>query len=196
MPYNPLIPQPGDLLSDSQKDILDNFSQANTTMGINHYPFTDPTANNGKHKVVEMIVQPDPIAKIGEGQAYSKVAGIGSDAQLFWRFANGGLLPLQITGPQYLASTNGYVPLMNGMLLQWGRVSKPGAISGTVLFATANVNFSNLYGVFFTLGRNASATDSIWINTVGTTDNTQFAWKSSTALGSAGDFFYWVAIGS
>lgn len=50
--YNPNIPQPTDFLSDSQSAILNNFTQANTSFGIDHYSFADGTANNGKHNKV------------------------------------------------------------------------------------------------------------------------------------------------
>lgn len=50
--YNPNIPQPSDFLSDSQQDILDNFIQSNVSFGVNHYNFSDGSANNGKHNKV------------------------------------------------------------------------------------------------------------------------------------------------
>lgn len=52
MSYNPNIPQPNDELSDSQPDILNNFGSSNTSFGIDHYPFSDLTVNNGKHNKV------------------------------------------------------------------------------------------------------------------------------------------------
>ncbi len=61
MTYNPSIPNPGDLLSTSQGDIKDNFSSANTSFGVDHYAFSDLTANNGKHKFVTTPV-PSPVA--------------------------------------------------------------------------------------------------------------------------------------
>ena len=50
--YNNAIPQPTDFLSVSQQDILNNFSQADISFGIDHYTFSDGTANNGKHNQV------------------------------------------------------------------------------------------------------------------------------------------------
>ncbi len=55
MPYNANIPNPGDLLSVSQGDIKNNFSQANTSFGIDHSPFTDQTANAGFHQKVTTL---------------------------------------------------------------------------------------------------------------------------------------------
>lgn len=52
MPYNPNIPQPTDILSDSQGDLLGNFQALDTSFGIDHYKFSDLTANNGFHNKV------------------------------------------------------------------------------------------------------------------------------------------------
>lgn len=53
MTFNPNIPQPGDDLSDSQGDLLQNMGALDTSFGQNHYNFSDLTANNGKHKVIQ-----------------------------------------------------------------------------------------------------------------------------------------------
>lgn len=53
MSYNPNIPLAPDFLSVSQGDLLNNFSVADTSFGINHYKFSDLTANNGKHNNIQ-----------------------------------------------------------------------------------------------------------------------------------------------
>lgn len=50
--YNPAVPQPSDILSDSQQDFLNNFTQLDTSFGIDHYTFSNGTADNGKHNQV------------------------------------------------------------------------------------------------------------------------------------------------
>lgn len=52
MTYNANIPQPGDLLSTSQGDILTNFTAADASFGVDHYAFSNQTANNGFHNTV------------------------------------------------------------------------------------------------------------------------------------------------
>ncbi len=52
MAYNPNIPQPNNLLSTSQGDILNNFGAANTVYGVDHYAFDDTTPNATFHKKV------------------------------------------------------------------------------------------------------------------------------------------------
>lgn len=49
MPFKPNIPQPNDVLSDSQGDLLTNNQDLNTSFSVDHYAFDDVTANNGKH---------------------------------------------------------------------------------------------------------------------------------------------------
>ena len=46
------IPQPNDDLSVSQGDLLLNFQSCNASFGIDHYPFTDLSTNDGKHNKV------------------------------------------------------------------------------------------------------------------------------------------------
>ncbi len=50
--YLPNIPQANDDLSDSQPQILNNFTKADSSFGIDHYAFSDATANNGFHKQI------------------------------------------------------------------------------------------------------------------------------------------------
>lgn len=73
MTFNPNIPQPGDELSDSQGDILTNFSTSNSSFGIDHYAFADLTANNGKHKYVTSPLVPGgvhPVTAVNEPKFY------------------------------------------------------------------------------------------------------------------------------
>lgn len=52
MPFLNTIPQPGDFLADSQGDLLANMQQLDISFGIDHYTFSNLTANNGKHNQV------------------------------------------------------------------------------------------------------------------------------------------------
>lgn len=66
MTYDPEIPQTGNLISDSQSDILTNFQQLNLVFGdINpgddpnsdHYAYDDASANARKHRKVRLVRQ-------------------------------------------------------------------------------------------------------------------------------------------
>lgn len=52
MTFKNNIPQPTDNLSDSQVDLLNNMSQLDTSFGVDHYTFSDLTANNGFHNQI------------------------------------------------------------------------------------------------------------------------------------------------
>lgn len=52
MPFNPNVPQATDFLSDSQSELLQNNLQLDTSFGIDHYTFSNLTAENGKHNQV------------------------------------------------------------------------------------------------------------------------------------------------
>lgn len=64
MVYNPNIPTAPQKLSVSQPLILANFGQLDTSFGIDHYKFSDATANNGFHNSVttpEYSTSTDPV---------------------------------------------------------------------------------------------------------------------------------------
>jgi len=87
MPYSNAIPQPGDLLSQSRADLLENFAQIQTWIAINHGIFA--AADEGKHKHVSFPEQgADPATAVNEMALYTKVSG-GISA-LFLRNENNG----------------------------------------------------------------------------------------------------------
>lgn len=59
MTYQPGIPLPSTDMSESQQDLLDNFTQLNTQFGNDHVAF-DETSNNGKHNKATMLEQATP----------------------------------------------------------------------------------------------------------------------------------------
>lgn len=52
MAFIPTIPQAGDALSTSQGQLLANNAGLDTTFGLDHFTFSNTTANNGFHKQV------------------------------------------------------------------------------------------------------------------------------------------------
>lgn len=143
MVYKPNIPLPGDNLSVSQGDLKNNFGDANTSFGKNHYPFDDLTLNNGKHKFVDMPVSaaiPAGLAA-GEGTFYTKTAT--SESNAFYSPDNSGdeyqmtrALTAQFTKFGTNTATNGtnnggWTFLPGGLILQYGFNSTSGT-SGIV----------------------------------------------------------------
>lgn len=203
--YNPNIPQPTDLQNVSQVDILGNFSSANTTMGINHYPFDNGTVNIGKHKFVDMpILAAVPTIASGDGGLYTKTA---TASQLFYTpdnstneyqmtrcisasFANFATNLAYGAPPVGFTQTGGWTFLPGGMMLQYGLFGKAGALgaSGTIQFPVAYTNVP--YSVTAILIRSSSASQSMSLPIVATTANFTFQSTSSSS-----DSVYWMAIG-
>lgn len=74
--YTPNIPASSDRPSQSQGQILNNFQTLESTYGIDHYPFTDATVNQGKHKKVTFPAQAsDPTTLAGELALFAKNVG-------------------------------------------------------------------------------------------------------------------------
>lgn len=95
MAYNNNIPQPGDFISVSQKQFLDNFQSLDQYWNVDHYDLnaTDETAT--KHKKLTMPVQSAAPATLSDEVAlYSKTAA--GHANLFMRKPNNGA-EIQVT---------------------------------------------------------------------------------------------------
>lgn len=121
MTYNASIPQSTDFISNSQLQILGNFSQLNAQFLVDHTAFNTGSGNgDGFHKKVTLNVPlgADPVPAGTASAVYSKdVGGVG---QLF--FANSSA-PKQITGT-VSAIANGTSFLPGGVILKWGLASQ------------------------------------------------------------------------
>lgn len=194
--FNLGIPATADNPSDDQPLMLANNDNIPSFVAIDHVGFN--INGSGKHNQSQYVVSiVDFPAIIGQGTAYSKVAGFGTDAQLFWRFANPATPPLQITGRQYSAGTNGYVPLMNGMLLQWGVIAPTNSTTVPVVFlSSGNVNFlNNNFNIQVTRQRPTSDPGSSYEYYV---DNTTVSNSGFNIINRDGHTYgyYWTAIGN
>lgn len=134
MSYNDAIPQPTDLISNSQPAILGNFVAIdNGTTGTgagfcrNHITMSDGT-NGGLHYRVDYYQNQgsDPSVSGFVSSVYPKsVSGV---SQLF--FANASQVA-QVGGP-LSAAGNGYCHLFGGLIAQWGSANV--ADNGTANF--------------------------------------------------------------
>ena len=96
MTFNPAIPAPTDLISQSQAQIQTNFSQADTAFGIDHTAFS-VSANQGQHKQVTLIApisNPNQAGNISS--VYTKTSGTG--VELFYQHGTANLGVSQLTG--------------------------------------------------------------------------------------------------
>jgi hypothetical protein len=132
MSWNANIPQPGDLLSQSQSDLLNNFMALQTLIDINHVDFA--SGDQGKHKWVTFPVQ-GAIPPAGSGflageiGLYNANYSVSTKNELFINKTN-QLTVVQVPATASILSANsapaalgaGYTYLPSGILLRWGTV--------------------------------------------------------------------------
>lgn len=190
MAFKNNIPQPTDDLSVSQGDLLGNMQQLDTSFDIDHFTFSNLTANNGKHRKVTMPVRGAAPATIaGEGALYFKTSGSGT-ALYMVRDNNAGT-EVQLTTASVgnvTASANGCCWLPGGLFLQWGSVASPGS-SGSVNYP---VPFTAIYSVQLT-PRNDGSHSAFTYYLDGAPSTSAFGYRGST---SGSNTLYWMAIGS
>lgn len=143
MPYNNAIPQPTDQLSQSQVDILGNFSTLYTYLNVNHADFG--SGNDGKHIYVEFVNQtagPPPIAfPAGEIALYSFLNPTTTINQLYLNNSTGNQIPIDAAS----LMANGYSYIPSGLIIKWNQSTvnplmtpfNPCAITFTTPFPTA-----------------------------------------------------------
>lgn len=133
MTYNPSIPQPNDILSQSQAQIQTNFAQADTIFDVNHITFDNASvASRGKHRRVDLIRVAAPGSIATEAVVYQKLASGSSN--LFMQ-RDGVGTEIQLTGPNPVIAATGTTFLPGGMIMNFGSVV--GALAGnTATFAT------------------------------------------------------------
>ncbi|HAM52221.1 MAG TPA: hypothetical protein DCP92_16585 [Nitrospiraceae bacterium] len=91
-----------DLQSTSQGQMRTNFSQANTSFGVDHVNFANTSGNTGKHNWTTYLVQgSDPSNTSGQDRVYAKSVtypgGLGTFLELFMLQENNAT-PIPLTG--------------------------------------------------------------------------------------------------
>lgn len=213
MTYLPNIPLPSDLLSDSQRDIKNNFTKANTSFGIDHRTFSDATVLNGYHTVIHQVPfstttsnppnnQPviTPVAVAGVGEIFTAEIndGNGIDTALYYLTTNNKLVQFTRNFQPIVTLNNGATFLPGGFILNFGRVT---GLSGSwpsgdqiLTYAAPNVPFTSAgYAVFTTfLGPTSSSSGDICINQ---TNAGNFHWEFTGSSSSSFDGFMWWSLG-
>lgn len=138
MTYDPNIPQPADLISQSQAQLLSNFQSLNTLYGLEHFAF-DAASTGGKHKFVTLPDQGSaPTTAANVGAVYAK--SVSGATQLFWRGESSGA-EQQITNPAIGATGTNYSILTAlGLRFSFGRFvcnKASTAVSFQTAFASA-----------------------------------------------------------
>lgn len=199
--YNPSIPQPTDLLSNSQQQILNNFGSLDSTFAINHFKFSDGTANLGKHNFSEYVSRTplmSPIAPCIAGEV--SLYAIASGQTQLYATSDAGGQQYQLTRcidasfGTFKASNPGWTFLPGGMLLQYGQATS----SGTT-FPNTTVTFPVTYtGVVFSVNCTIITTvDSRFFVEIYDLSNNQFRAVTRDSAGTkiSGISFSWMAIG-
>lgn len=138
-PYNGNIPQPTDLISSSQPQLLQNFGSIQSLIDVNHLDFLN--ANAGKHNVCEF---PAPTTfggtSAGEVALFSNVSTLGLlEPELVFQKESGSAAPIttiEFTSADY--ASPGWTRLPSGILLKWGTGTATG--NSTINYPTgANI---------------------------------------------------------
>lgn len=147
MSYNPNIPQPTDIISESQNDLLMNFMKIASSFAANHQPLVG-SPSDGKHTNIQMPEQSaDPTTPANEGALYAK-EDANMQTGLFWR-GEDNATPIQLTGSSTTRTGNQYSLNLGVIQLRFGRVTLPGRSNQTTVeFQTPFV--TEVYGVVST----------------------------------------------
>ena len=202
MTFNPNIPKPTDLLSNSQADLLANNGFLNASFSRNHVALNIAT-NNGKHTFIEMptlasIPAPVPGLIAGEGTLYTKGSG---GAQLFYTPGTSGneyqlTRTIAASFASFASANPGWTFLPGGLLLQWG--TKTLSANNTLTTITFPVTFTapvtNVFSIVLTKisSDNSTTGQEVRISS-GNVTISQF--KVSQSSSSSANSVYWMAIG-
>jgi hypothetical protein len=184
MSYNASIPQATDSPSQSQSQILTNFTQLNTIFGENHIKF-DAGSGNGEHTLVTFndVLAAHAAPASPKTLLYTKTSS--GKQELF--FENDTVIS-QLTGLTAVLGANGTYTFPGGLTIKWGNASVT-SVATTVTFPIAFTN--NCWTVIATANNNGGAPiDPI---SVTITDKIKFRCFGATPVGEP---FYYIAIGN
>jgi hypothetical protein len=156
MPYNPNIPQPNDIISQSQPQLLGNFQEINTLIAVNHATFGTP--NEGKHNIVTLPENAAPTPTlIDEASIYSQLSALTNQTELAWQRENNGPV---IEWTSFLGAGTGWTRFPSGILIKWGGASLTGFNQPIVYPVVANTPvFTAAYVTFVTPRVGSASTD-------------------------------------
>jgi hypothetical protein len=182
MSYNPAIPQSTDLISNSQPQILANFSQLNTIFDFNHFTWNDATAaNRGLHRKIDFPTPTTVSAPTGNDSVlYPKTVAAATELVF-----DNAALSMQITNSA-LAVASGEGMLPGGLLIKCG--------SGSIL--NGNSTQAVVFTTAFPTGTLSVVCGPDNTNTIIQSDLVTTAGFNAKRLGTSGSAsFYWIAIG-
>ncbi len=190
MAYNPNIPQPTDVISQSQADILNNFMALGTTFDVNHIDFNAFDA--GKHKFIQFPLQGSaPATSNTEIALFSQTSTLTSNVELAIRKQNNGTV-YEISAQ---AAASGWSRLTSGILLKWGNFATvPGAnVINFPVGATIPV-FGSIFQVIISTKALGASDTNVLLNSFTTAAMTVTSTARTTTANAVSGFTY-LAIG-
>lgn len=206
MAYNPNIPQPTDVLSQSQSDILNNFNSIGTVFDVNHVDFNSG-ADAGKHKYVEFPQQastPPITFAAAEMAMYSAESPFNAAVNELFINKTNEVTVVQVPFTASILSvasnpagnTAGWAYLPSGLLIKWGNGSATG--NTVVIFpVSASIpDFTEVLAMSLTTANVGSGDSNTFVRLSGFT-NTGFTCYGSarTTVTAAAATYQYFAIG-
>lgn len=199
MTYNPNIPQPTDILSQSQGDLLANFQALDAWVNINHVSFGSP--DEGKHAKIAFPVQSlAPTFLAGEIGLYNLLSPITGVNQLY--IVNSAGATTEVNASVLSTNANpgnnvaGWARLPSGVLLKWGNGTANGNTAFVFPVAATIPVFTNVMSMQVTTFTNNVADTDTFVRLSAFTNVGFNAYGSArtTAVAAAASFQY-LAIG-
>ncbi len=188
MTFQRNIPQPGDLISVSQDNLLQNFQAINDSYNVNHVLFN--LAGDGKHKFVEMPNQTaEPAGAASEITIFSRFTTLPATGVVeLWYKRNAEANAFQLTGTNPTNATKGLTFLPGGLLLQWNTETD---VVDNKVYEFLDFFSASPYSIIITPTRDATAVRSMYVKE-GSVTAGQFAIRTSSANFNK---LFWMAIG-
>ena len=205
--YNPAIPTGIVNLDDDYKNIQNNFSQLDTSFGINHFPFSENTVKNGKHTYINMVDNvaiPSGVNVLvaNEGTLYTKTTAAITD--MFYT-PDASLNEYQMTrtdaanfatfatdtnyAPVVATRIGGWTFLPGGLILQYGNMTETAANTAGGTEVIFPIPFTSFLGSVTATRRQNNSSTSYGIISQSLTK------FNFTSNGGSNQPFFWVAIG-
>lgn len=201
MAYNPNIPQPSNQLSQSQSDMLQNFTALQTLIDVNHVDFSDGD-DQGKHKWVTFPLQESaPSFNAGEVGLYNLNFATTSTNELFLNSQNGTNIPTTAstlsTNAAPAQNSGGWTYLPSGLILKFGSFTGNSGLSTVTLSGATIPVYTQILSVIVCAYSTATTDQNFAVRLGPILSNTQFQVYISarTTTGSATGGFQFLAIG-
>lgn len=199
MAYNSNIPQPTDPKSQSQGEMLANFTEINTFVDVDHGAFNG--ADQGKHKRLNMVTNAAPGFAAGEAGFYRNIFTSGgfttANEEIIYRDTAGNEFPTTASG---VNTGQRWSFISSGLLIKFGTVN---IAAGTDTFnypVAGDVPvFSSVFSVNISLQNpivgDVDAAVRI-ISTTATSIQVFTSNRTTTGAASGGQAMFYMAIGT